>query len=793
MWKFVAAQCLGLKNTRGRRFAFLWLSLLALVPTLLAEKHVPFNPTKLTLIDGAINQAVASNRCPGAIFWLQREDEKYHKAFGSRALVPRKEKMTEDTIFDAASLTKVVATTPCLMLLIERGQLRLEDRVRDHIPGFQGEGTEEMTIRHLMTHTSGLRSGLSATPAWSGYKTGIDLACHEKAEDPPGTVFRYSDINFILLGEVVQRVTGKKLNEFAAAEIYRPLKMVDTGYLPATKLIPRIAPTEGTAKDMLRGVVHDPTSRRMGGVAGHAGVFTTTADLARYARMLLNEGELDGTRIFKPETVKLMTTVHSPEAVTSRRGLGWDIDSGYSRPRGKLFPIGSYGHTGFTGTAMWLDPFSKTFWIFLSNRVHPDGKGNILPLQATIGTLAAETIDDFDFANVPGALPAQVTTSSSPARHKSGEVLNGIDVLEKRKFAPLKKLRIGLITNHTGIDRHRHATIDILSQAPGVELKALFSPEHGIRGELDEKVPDGVDPKTGLPVYSLYGVRRTPAPEQLKDLDALVFDIQDIGCRFYTYIATMGNCLEAAAKGKVKFFVLDRINPINGVTVEGPVHNGKSEFTAYHSIPLRYGMTIGELAKMFNAERDLKADLTVIPVEGWMRNMWFDETGLPWINPSPNIRSLNAATLYPGVGIHEIALSVGRGTATPFEVLGAPFIDDVHFASELNRARLEGVQFIPIRFTPSTNIFKEKPCGGVSVVITDREHVHVADVGIAIAQTVHKLCSTNFAPDKVNKLLQSTATIEAISAGQSLATIKKAWSSDLEAFNKRRARFLIYK
>ncbi|MDB6033719.1 MAG: hypothetical protein JWM16_4057 [Verrucomicrobiales bacterium] len=761
--------------------------------SLFAQPKTAFSPTKLALIDKAINEAIASNRCPGAVFWLERHGDTFHKAFGRRALLPKREEMTEDTIFDAASLTKVLATTPAIMLLVERGQLKLDDTVRSIIPEFQGEGTAEITIRHLMTHTSGLRSGIPGTPAWSGYENGIRLACQEIAQDPPGTVFRYSDINFILLGEVVQRVSHRKLNEFVAAEFYRPLKMMDTGYLPAAKLLPRIAPTEGTTNGMLRGIVHDPTSRRMGGVAGHAGIFTTGADLARYARMLLGQGELEGVRVLKAETVKLMTSVQSPDSITSRRGLGWDIDSGYSRLRGKLFPVGSFGHTGFTGTALWIDPFSDTFYIFLSNRVHPDGKGNILSLQATIGTLAAETLDDYDFANVPGSLPVQVTASKVPRKFRNGEVLNGIDVLEKQNFAPVKKLRLGLITNHTGIDRQRRSTIDILKAAPEVELKALFSPEHGIRGEQDEKISDSVDQKTGLPVYSLYGVRRSPALEQLKDLDALVFDIQDIGCRFYTYIATLGNCLEAAAKANIKFIVLDRVNPINGLTVEGPVYNGKSQFTAYHLIPLRHGMTVGELARMYNAERQLKADLMVIPVQGWWRSMWFDETGLPWINPSPNMRSLNAAALYPGIGIHETALSVGRGTGTPFEVFGAPFIDDVKFAAELNRSGLDGVEFIPVRFTPAASVFKDKPCGGVSVVLSERDAGNMVDIGIVVAQVLHRLYPKEFAFEKVQTLLQSRSTLDAIAAGQTLAAIKKSWTGELEDFNKRRAKFLIYK
>ena len=261
--------------------------------------------------------------------------------------------------------------------MIERGQVKLDAPVHAYIPEFTSDGKEAITIRQLLTHTSGLRPDIDTKTKWHGQETAIQMACREKLQSPPGTALRYSDINFFLLGEVVQRVSGRKLEEFVAREIYQPLKMVDTGYLPPASKLSRIAPTEMTDGVMLRGTVHDPTARFMGGVAGHAGVFTTAADLARYARMMLNEGTLDGVRIFKPETVKLMTSVQTPPAVSSRRGLGWDIDSDYSRPRGKIFPLGSYGHTGFTGTCLWIDPFSKTFWIFLSNRVHPDGKGSV--------------------------------------------------------------------------------------------------------------------------------------------------------------------------------------------------------------------------------------------------------------------------------------------------------------------------------------------------------------------------------------------------------------------------------
>jgi uncharacterized protein YbbC (DUF1343 family) len=354
---------------------------------------------------------------------------------------------------------------------------------------------------------------------------------------------------------------------------------------------------------------------------------------------------------------------------------------------------------------------------------------------------------------------------------------------------------VGLITNHTGQDRQRRSTIDLLRQAPGVQLKALFSPEHGIRGDRDEKIGDSVDGPTGLPVYSLYGETRRPKPEQLKDLDALVFDIQDIGCRFYTYISTMGHALEAARQAKIKIFVLDRVNPIGGVTLDGPVLSGQGgAFTAYHAIPLRHGMTVGELARMFNEERGIQADLTVIPVEGWSRHQWFDETGLPWTHPSPNMRSLTAATLYPGVGLLETtALSVGRGTDTPFEVVGAPYIDDVKLAAELNRSGLHGVRFMPVRFTPSASVFKGEACGGVNVVLLDRERCEVVDIGVTIARVLQRMHPKEFNLDKFNNLLQDRATLEAIRSGQSVTEIRQRWAADLAKFKDRREKFLLYR
>jgi len=798
-----------------------FISFLALISVLILDTfgaaplspavRATFYPEKLAEMDDAINQAIADKKCPGGVLWVEHHGVAYHKAYGNRALVPRVEPMTENTIFDAASLTKVVACTPAMMLLVERGQVKLDDPVQKYIPEFTGDGKEAITVRQLMLHISGLPGDVETKTDWHGQQAAIQKACEIKLASPPGTRFRYSDINFFLLGEIVQRVTHQPLEVFLQREVYGPLKMRDTGYLPPRSKLSRIAPTEVVNGKPYRGVVHDPTARHMGGVAGHAGLFFTASDLARYARMLLNGGTLDGVRIFKPETVRLMTTVQSPDSIPARRGLGWDIDSGYSGPRGKIFPVGSYGHTGWTGTSLWIDPASQTFVIFLSNRNHPTEDGNVGPLRARLGTLAAEAIRPAPPPEAKAALPERCLVQSPkgaeqracPAPEPSGAAkcrachsrppaLDGIDVLEREHFAPLNGLRVGLITNHTGHDRARNPTIDLLMNAPGVHLKALFSPEHGIRGVMDEHVGDSVDEKTGLPIHSLYGKQTKPTPEQLQDLDALVFDIQDIGCRFYTYTATMGLCMEAAAENGKKYFVLDRVNPINGVTIDGPVRLGKGSFVAYHEVPLRYAMTIGELARMRNAEGHLKADLTVIPIQNWRRSEWFDETGLPWTNPSPAMRNLKEAILYPGIGLLESAVSVGRGTDTPFEVVGAPYISDTRLADELNRAGLRGVRFVPIRFTPTYSVHKGKLCGGVYILLTDRDRCRVVDVGLQIAETLYRLYPNDFQPQKMSHLLLHPPTLEAIKSNNPLGAIHALWRKDLQEFEKRRAKYLIY-
>ncbi|MBN8245925.1 MAG: DUF1343 domain-containing protein [Verrucomicrobia bacterium] len=781
----------------------------------------------LSAVDLAVSNAVASGRVPGAVVWVERHGESHHRALGRRALVPAPEPMSDDTVFDAASLTKVVATAPAVLRLVEQGRVDLEAPVSRYLPEFTGGGREAITVRQLLTHVSGLPPGLPRGEPWTGRSQALALAVSEPLSEAPGTRFRYSDINFILLGFVVEAVSGEPLDAFCDREIFRPLGMRSTGFrpfvptgpldLPAMPPTPEavasIAPTEVLTNGwVLLGVVHDPTARRLGGVAGHAGLFTTAPDLARFCRLFLNGGSLEGVTVLSPATVRQMTSVQSPPGLP-RRGLGWDLDSPYAGQRGSLFPLGGFGHTGWTGTSVWVDPFSETFVLLLSNRNHPTEDGSVLALRREVGTLAARAVRGFDFASVKGALPAQGETTARPstpavasaalpavpaparaaAAKGTSAALNGVDALADSDFAALRGLKVGLITNQTGRDRHGRSTVDLLRAAPGVTLVALFSPEHGIRGVLDqEAIGDGTDAQTGLPVYSLYGERRAPTPGQLAGLDALVFDIQDIGCRFYTYISTMGLCLEAAGRAGRRFIILDRVNPI-GSTVEGPVAAGERSFVAWHEIPLRHGMTVGELARLFNAERGFGADLTVIPVRDWTPGQWFDQTGLPWVNPSPNMRSLTAATLYPGVGLLEFCrVSVGRGTATPFELLGAPYVDETALTGELNRAGLEGVRFEPVRFTPDASVFAGQECRGVRLVLTDRDRFRSADLGVTLATVLHRRHPEQLQLDKMQRLLGSLPVLDAIRAGQSPAVIRGLWQADLARFEERCRPHLLY-
>jgi uncharacterized protein YbbC (DUF1343 family)/CubicO group peptidase (beta-lactamase class C family) len=725
-------------------------------------------------LDAVINQAIREDKIPGAVVLVGHDGQiVYRRAYGNRALLPVKEPMTADTIFDIASLTKIVATTSGMMKLVDQGRVRIDAPVTVYLPEFQGgvfAGTSPITVRDLMTHFSGLRPDLDVDPPWSGYATGIRRALADKPARPPETRFVYSDINFILAGEIVHRLSGLPENEYLKKILFDPLGMKETGYLPSPTLKSRIAPTE-MQKDgvILRGVVHDPTARYMGGVAGHAGVFSTADDLGKFCQMILDGG--DG--LFSPATIAKFTTSATLPDQPILRGLGWDIQSPYSGVRGTLFPVGSFGHTGFTGTSIWLDPSSRTYVVLLTNSVHPHQRKAITQLRGQVSTIVAESV----------------------GYHA---MRTGLDVLEQNDFKVFQGKRVGLITNQTGVDRLNRRNVDVM-RAAGVNVVALFAPEHGLAGVEDRpNLGDAVDTATGIKVWSLYGKTLRPTPEMLRGLDALVFDVQDIGTRFYTYESTMHFAMEESAKAKLPFYVLDRPNPITGTHVEGPMLDpDKLSFTGTFPLPLRHGMTMGELALLMNAglmnaQSAPNADLHVVEMTGWHREDWFDATGLPWVDPSPNIRNLNEALLYPGLAMLEYSTnySVGRGTDAPFEQIGADWIRGADLAGRLSELNIPGVRISPVQFTPSSSNFSGKTITGVRFAVTNRDLFSSVQLGLAVAAALQALHPNRITLDVNRNLIGSGEVIRALTAGIDPSS---AVNANLKEFLELRRKFLLYR
>jgi uncharacterized protein YbbC (DUF1343 family) len=738
---------------------------------------------QLAPISVMAKKAIETGKIPGAVILIGNQGKVlYRRAFGSRQLKPQRSPMTTETIFDIASLTKVIATSAAVMQLMEKGELNLDDPVAKYWPGFEANGKEQITICDLLTHYSGLRPALDSKPKWSGYDTALRMIEDEKPLFPPGTGFIYSDINFIILGELVSRISGKPFDIYCADHIFEPLGMRDTAFRPSPALRHRIAPTQyqhGTTGKMLWGEVHDPTAYNMGGVAGHAGLFSTADDLAIFAQMILDGGRKRGVQILSSQIINKMTAPQSPPESTPQRGLAWDIDS-------SLGSVGSFGHKGFTGTGIWIDPISKTYVIILTNRLHPNGKGKVDPLRGEVLSLVNESIGMV-------GLPL-LSKDDEQGSTNNKKVKTGIDILVAEKFGSLAGLHVGLITNHTGIDSTGRRTFDLLHKAPGAKLVALFSPEHGFFGKAEGKVSSMKEPLTGLPIYSLYGEVARPTQKMLSGLDALLFDIQDAGARFYTYITTMGYAMEACAKKGIPFYVLDRPNPITALLVQGPILDRNLEsFTGYFPLPARHGMTVGELARMFNAEKKIGAKLHTIKMQGYERTDWYDETGLLWVSPSPNLRTLTEAVLYPGVGMLEGAnVSVGRGTPTPFELLGAPWIHGEELASYLNNRNIQGIQFMPVEFTPNSSRFKNQLCRGVRIVLLDRKVLDSPSLGIEVAGALHRLYPRDFQIDKTLRLIGSREVLEAIKNGHDPISIVQNWQDALEDFCKVRSKYLLY-
>ncbi|MDA1230175.1 MAG: DUF1343 domain-containing protein [Planctomycetota bacterium] len=761
------------------------------IPTRTAES-IGMDAERLNTIDVIVREGLEQEKMPGCVVLIgRRQVVVFRRAYGFRQLLPEKIEMTTETVFDLASLTKPIATATSVMLLVQQGRVELNASVASYLPEFAQNGKDSITIQHLLTHTGGLIADNSINDYANGPAEAISRIYALKPTAAPGESFTYSDVGFIVLGQVVKSVSGQDVHEFSQEHIFKPLNMTETGYLPNDELRARAAVTEQRDGHWMRGEVHDPRAYALKGVAGHAGLFSTADDLARYATMMLGGGRFDGVQILDGPTFDRMPT--PLDIPRGRRALGWDVKTGYSSNRSDLMSETAFGHGGFTGTGIWIDPDQNLFVIFLSNRVHPDGKGSVNQLIGRIGTVASAAILP---ASLQDALPLSTPTQIQAMPETTDtEVFNGIDVLQRSGFSTLKGHNVGLITNQTGLNRDGVSTVRLLHEADGVTLKALFSPEHGLEGKLDiPRIDDQKDATTNLKVFSLYGETRTPTVESLQGIDTLVFDIQDIGCRFYTYVSTMGNVMKAASENNIRFVVLDRVNPIGGGVVQGPVlDEGAESFVGFHSLPVRHGMTAGELATMFRAELNLDVELEVIKVEGWNRNQLFDQTGLPWTNPSPNMRSLNQALLYPGVGLIEMTnVSVGRGTDTPFEFVGAPWIDPRRFAGHLNRAGLPGVRFVPVQFAPISSKYKDETCGGVNIVVTDRAKFYPLSTGIQLMCSLKALYGEQWDTKNLNTLLSSRMTFEAVKAGRSVSEIEPLWTEGLARFLNRRRRFLLY-
>ena len=877
-------------------------------------------------VSALINQSIAEHRLPGAVLLVGHSGRVvFEHAYGNRKLAGEPglngrpspaEPMTENTIFDMASLSKCLSTATSIMQLYEQGKLTFDEPVEQILPGFNPDHDPErakVTVRMLLTHYSGEPADVNLKDPWGLAKPdkaeGIHRALTTPLQSAPAAVFRYSDINFILLGYIVETLSSEPLDVYAQEHIFKPLGMTETRYLPVdkacgshkiigaaiawaatprghsrhscpagdwnTSLLARIAPTthDDESKsspsanphfDMLtRGTVHDPTTRRMGGVAGHAGVFSTAHDVSLFAQALLDRlADRPSHFPLKQSTLLLMTMPEQPGAYAGQltlantatqsaivrgekgatpllaphypavpnqdlRGFGWDIDTAFSKPRGMIFPIGSFGHTGFTGTTLWMDPGSDTYVVLLANAIHPRGNPPISNLRGEVATAVAQALQLYSNATTATRQPVSIQAESS--------TLTGIDVLESNHFTELTNLaaqhsntlRLGILTNQSGLDANGRRTIDILSTdlpkiIPAAKLTTIFSPEHGIFGKQDTtSFGPETDPTTGLRVTSLYGPKdsdKRPSHDQLKDLDAVVIDLQDAGVRTYTYEAVTGYFLEAAALEKSQYnhtlniVVLDRPNPIGGVAAQGPVSDpGHENYTDYGQIPVRHGMTLGELARFYNATKHFDAPLTVVAMQHWTRSEFYDQTGLPWVNPSPNLHNLTATILLPALTLLESTnATVGRGTPTPFELIGGGFppkdkttgaqppawfhASDV--AAALNARQIPGATFAATTTTVDNDAihpYHGQTIEAVRISVTDRNVLDSPELGVEILSALHKLYPEQFHLERAANLLANSATFDAIKRGDDPRSIAVTWQPALTEYKTEREPFLLYR
>jgi len=716
------------------------------------------------LIDAAVWRAIDAGAAPGCVLLIGRRDGVvFRRAYGHRAVDPARELMTPDTRFDLASVTKAVATAMSIMVLVERGEVELDARASVYLPAI----SSPFTVRQLLLHTSGLPAVDPLRDYGEDRAANIARIARLPLDRAPGARVRYSDLGYVLLGEIVGAASGAPLDAFAREHVFLPLGMSDTEFSPASGLdaLLRIAPTERAVRRggvMIRGAVHDPRAWRLGGVSGNAGLFSTVDDLARLANRLLGEGE----EVLSDTTIELMTAPRT--MVGGTRALGWDTGR---RGMGRT----AFGHGGYTGTSLWMDPIRGMYVVFLSNRVHPDGSGDVQPLVRALGLLAV----------------AAARAATPPIRQRAA-VLSGVDVLERDGFSQLDGARVALLTHRAARTRDGRRTLDVLHAAPEVTVVRVLAPEHGVDSDREGHVGDQRDARTGLPVLGLFGRTRSPTDAMLADIDTVVVDLQDVGVRFYTYASTVRRVLEAAAARDLRVVVLDRVDPLGGREPRGPVLDpGLSSFVNHHPLPTVHGMTLGELSALLNEEREIGARLEVVAVEGWRRGELFAQTGLRWVASSPNLRTPEQVLLYPALGLLEgTNVSVGRGTDTPFEVLGAPWIDGPELARQLRG--LSGVTVTATSFVPNSARHRGAPCHGVRLALTDPEAFRPVRAAVAIARALSRAHPDEWASARMERAIGDPAVFRAILAGEPIGRLEERWADSLDAFRTRRRGHLLY-
>ena len=685
--------------------------------------------------------------------------------------------MTLDTVFDLASLTKPVATATSVLILVDRGLLDLDAPIGKYLPELGPDG--RATLRQVLTHTAGFPADTPVADYRQGPAEAIRRIALVPLKPSPGVATRYSDVGFILLGEVVKRVSGQDLSQFASDKIFAPLRMRDTGFVPAEALRLRAAPTEEVDGAWLVGQVHDPRARALGGVAGHAGLFSTADDLTVFAQALL----VSGGGLLSRSALAALTAPHDvPGGV---RALGWDVRSAWSTNRGTSLSPRAFGHGGYTGTSLWIDPVKDLFVLLLSNRVHPTGQGSVNPLAGTIADLAAGAV---------GRDERVTSVACTEEGQRDAAVLLGLDILVREDFERMAGAHVGLLTNASGRSASGERDIDLIHASTRVDLVSIFVPEHGLDSDQEGPVRDGHDARTGCPVYSLYGDAFAPTAQELAGVDTLVVNLPDVGTRFFTYASTVHRLLGVAARLGLRVVVLDRPDPLGGLRVDGPVLEGdKSSFVNHAALPIRHGMTMGELALMFDADDHLGAALDVVRLGGWSRDMSWATTGLPWRAPSPNLRTAEEALLYPGVGLLEATnVSVGRGTDAPFALLGAPWMDGPRLLAELRQEHLPGVTMEATRFSPVASRFKGVLCSGLQLSITDVQTFDPMRLGVALAIALHRLYPSAWHDRDLERLLASPAAYAAILRGASVDEVIATWSAGLGRFRAERHKYLLY-